>query len=235
MHDCQRFREEWIAGLTEDSDACESCRSFCEDSRLILQSIEGAAQPVPELSEKYWDRFDDRLCSGLATENASRRYRLYWKWSTAAATAAIAVVITWTGMRPSQPIAEDASVTPQIEFVEDHMKGLNPTVATFLGQSELFLRSFTKIDPSFDEDLEDARSRAKQDLAQIGTQQLRAADFVPARMALDEYEAVLREIKNVDSARDITDIQTRIRSSGLIANMAAYQPRLIMVAGGRQQ
>jgi hypothetical protein len=38
-------------------------------------------------------------------------------------------------------------VTPEIEFVEDHITELNPTVVTFLGQSELFLRSFTKIDP----------------------------------------------------------------------------------------
>jgi hypothetical protein len=233
MHDCQRFREEWIAGLTEDAGACELCGSFCEDSRLILQSIDGAAQPIPELSEKYWDRFDDRLRSGLATENAWRRYRFYGKTSMAAAAAVIAVIITSAGMRAPQSIEEGAKTMPQIEFVDDHIKGLNPTVVTFLGQSELFLRSFTKIDPSYEEDLQDARSRAKQDLAEIRRQQLRAADFAPVRMALDEYESVLREIKNVDSAGDIADIQTRIRRSGLIANMTAYQPQLIMVVGGR--
>jgi hypothetical protein len=238
MHDCQRFREDWIAGLAEDGGDCEPCRSFCEDARLLLQAVEGATPPVPELSEPYWDRFDDRLRWGLVQENASRTHRLYWRWSgVAAAAAALAVVINWGGLRIDQPAVEsveNAKATPQIEFVDDHIKDLNPTVVAFLGQSELFLRSFTKIDPSYDEDLRDARSRAKQDLAEIETQKLRAADFAPARIALDEYENFLRDIKNVDSARDITDIQTRIRRSGLIANMKAYQPQVIMVAGGKR-
>jgi len=234
MHDCQRFREDWIAGLAEDAGGCELCRSFCEDSRLILKSIEGATQPIPELSEKYWDQFDDRLLSCLSMENASRRYRFYGRTSMAAAAAAIALVIAWSGMRPSPPIEQNAKTMPEIEFVEDHIEGLNPTVVTFFGQSELFLRSFTKINPSYEEDIQDARSRAKEDLTEIERQKLRAADFAPARIALDEYETFLREIKNVDSAGDITDIQTRIRRSGLIANMTAYQPLLIMAAGGRQ-
>jgi|KBSSwiStaDraftv2_1062776.scaffolds.fasta_scaffold65020_4 hypothetical protein len=235
MHDCQRFREEWIAGLTEDAGGCEPCLSFCEDSRLILQSIDGASQPIPELSEKYWDQFDGRLRSGLANENAWRRYRFYGKTSMAAAAASIVLVFTWAAIRPSQPIGENAKVTPEIEFVEDHITELNPTVVTFLGQSELFLRSFTKIDPSYEDDLQDARSRAKQDLAEIKTQQLRAADFSPVRMTLDEYESVLREIKNVDSAAQIADIQARIRRSGLIASMTAYQPHVMMVVGGRHR
>jgi len=50
-------------------------------------------------------------------------------------------------------------------------------------------------------------------------------------MALDEYENYLREIKNADSAPDIVEIQTRIRGSGLIANMKAYQPQPILVDG----
>ncbi len=99
----------------------------------------------------------------------------------------------------------------------------------FLGQSELFLRSFTKIDPSYKEDVQDARDRAREDLAEIERQKLRAADFTPVQMALDEYESFLRDIKNLDSANDIGDIQTRIRRSGLIANMTAYQPRMILV------
>jgi hypothetical protein len=48
-------------------------------------------------------------------------------------------------------------------------------------------------------------------------------------MALDEYESVLREIKNVDSAEDVSDIQSRIRNSGLISSMKAYQPQVVLV------
>jgi len=233
MHDCQRFREDWIVGLTEDAGECELCRSFCEDSRLILQAIEAATPPVPQLSTTFWDQFDDQVRAGLVMENTSRMHRFYWKWSAVAATAVIAVGVSWAGMRTYGPFGT-AKAASQIEFVDDHIKGLNPTVVDFLGQSELFLRTVTKIDPSFEEDLQDARSRAKEGLSEIERQKLRAADFAPVQMALDEYEDFLREIKNVDSAGELADIQTRIRKSGLIANMDAYQPQVIFVAGGRQ-
>lgn len=235
MHDCQRFREDWIAGLEKDFGTCEPCRSFCEDAQLLLQAIEGAAPPVPELPEVYWNRFDARLRASLVRENTSRRYQFYGKWSTVAAAAAVVVVITWSGMRTAPPVAEEAQAPPQIEFDDDHIKGLNPTVVAFLGQSELFLRNFTKIDPSYNQDLQDAQYQARQDLAEIERQKLRAADFAPVRMALDEYETFLREIKNLDSATDIAEIQSRIRRSGLIAYMKAYQPQVILVAGGRQR
>jgi hypothetical protein len=152
------------------------------------------------------------------------------KWAAATAAAAIALVLTWGGMRTPPAGDEVRATAPQVEFVDDHIQGLNPTVVAFLGQSELFLRSFTKIDPSYKEDVQDARDRAKEDLAEIERQKLRAADFTPVQMALDEYESFLRDIKNLDSANDIGDIQTRIRRSGLIANMTAYQPRMILVS-----
>jgi len=47
---------------------------------------------------------------------------------------------------------------------------------------------------------------------------------------LNEYESILREIKNLDSAEDIADIQMRIRRNGLIANLKAYQPRVILAS-----
>jgi hypothetical protein len=230
MHDCQRFREDWTAGLVEDFGDCEDCRRFCEQAQFILQVTSGEAQPLPELSDAYWEGYDDRLRAKLARENVSRTYRLYWKWSAvpAAAAAAIVVVMTWGGPRILQPIANEGNATPQIEFVDNHIKGLNPSVVEFLGQSELFLRSFTKIEPSYTQDLEDAQIRAKESLGEIETQKLRTADFAPVQIALDEYESVLRDIKNLDSADDVADIQTRIRSSGLIANINAYQPQVML-------
>jgi len=227
MHDCQRFREDWVAGLAKDFGDCKECLSFCDDAQFILLATKAA--PIPELSEAFWDRYDDRLRDRL---DASRSYRFYWKWSaTAAAAAVIAVVMTWGGMRLSQLTPEDAKATPRIELVDDHIKGLNPTIVPFLAQSELYLRNFTKIDPSYkyEEDLQDAQIRAKQVLAEIKTQKLRAADFAPVGIALDEYENVLRDIKNLDSADDVGQIQTVIRSSGLIASMKAYQPQVMLV------
>jgi len=227
MHDCQRFREDWVAGLAKDFGDCQECLSFCEEVQFILQATK--AEPIPEPSEAYWDRYDDRLRDKL--ESVSRPYWMYWKWAaTAAAAAMILVVLSWGGMRMSQPATVDETqATPQIELVDDHIKGLNPTVVPFLAQSELFLRNFTKIDPSYTEDLQDAQARARQGLAEIKTQKLRAADFGPVRIALDEYESVLRDIKNLDSADDVAEIQGVIRSSGLIASMKAYQPQITLV------
>jgi hypothetical protein len=50
------------------------------------------------------------------------------------------------------------------------------------------------------------------------------------RITLDQYENVLREIKNLSSSQELTDVQTRILSNGLIANMKAYQPQVMLVS-----
>jgi hypothetical protein len=235
MHDCQKFREDWVAGFANESVDCKECRRFCEEAQFILQATE--AKPVPELSEAFWDRYDDRLRDRL--EDASQTYRLYWKWSAAAAAAAITVVITWGGMREFRPAVDeltaeaeaDANTIPQIELDDDHIKGLNPTVVSFLAQSELYLRNFTKIEPGKEDlqDLHEAQARAKHVLADIQTQRLRTADFVPVGIALDEYESVLRDINNLESPDDVAQIQAVIRNSGLIASMRAYQPQVVLV------
>jgi len=231
MHDCQRFREDWIAGSVEDFGDCDACRGFCEEAQLILQATDGVAQPMPELSEYHWNRFDGRLRENLVHHNAARRVRVYWKWggALAAAAATFAIVVSWGGFRTSQPISAQAK-EEHIQLNSDHIQGLNPTVVNFLGQSEMFLRSFTKIEPSDVEDLADARNRAKQDLKETGEQRALAGDFAPVRIALDEYEGVLRDIKNLDSPEDLIDVQTRIQRNGLITNMMAYQPRLTLIS-----
>jgi hypothetical protein len=231
MHDCQRFREDWVAGEAEDFGDCGECRSFCEEAQFILRATDGAAQPAPEFSEYYWNRFEGRMRENLLHENAAHTYRVYWKWSAfAAAAAAVVGVLTWGGMRVTQPIVDYVKETPEIEYVDDHIEGLNPTVVEFLGQSELFLRNFSHIEPSYEEDLQDAQSRAKQGLTVIAQQKARTADFEPVLIALDEYENVLREIKNLDSPEELADIQARIRSNGLIAKMGAYQPQVMLVS-----
>ena len=228
MHDCQRFREDWIAGSAEDFGDCVECRNFCQEAQVILQAT--AAQPIPEFAEAYWDHFEDRLRSKLMSENRSAS-RVYWKWSAAlAAAAALAVVVTWGTLRETKPDVEDAASASQIEMNDDHIKGLDPMVVEYLEQSELFLRNFTKIEPSYVEDLDDSRARAKESLLEIGEQRQLAGNFAPVRIALDEYENVLREIKNVNAGEDLADLQTRIRRNGLIANLKAYQPHAMLVS-----
>jgi hypothetical protein len=232
MHDCQRFREDWVAGEADDFGDCGECRGFCEEAQLILQATNGAAQPVPEFSGFYWNRFEGRMRENLVHENTAQTDRVYWKWSAfAAAAAAVAGVVTWGGMRVTQPVVDYVKQAPQIEYVDDHIEGLNPTVVAFLEESELFLRNFSHIEPTHQEDLQDAQAHAKQGLAEIAQQRVRAADFEPVGIALDEYENVLREIKNLDTPEELAEIQARIRSNGLIANMRAYQPQVVLVSG----
>jgi len=231
MHECQRFREDWIAGGAEDFGDCGECRSFCEEAQLILRATDGVAQPVPELSEYYWNRFDVRLRENLVHENAAHTSRFYWKWSVyAGAAAAVVAVVSWSGLRMAQPIVDYVKQTPQIEYVDDHIEGLNPSVVSFLEESELYLRNFSHIEPSDKEDLQDAQAQAKQGLSEIAQQRVRAADFEPVETTLDEYENVLREIKNLETPDELAEIQARIRSNGLIANMNAYQPQAILVS-----
>jgi len=224
MHDCQRFREDWIDGTAEDPVDCKECRSFCEEADAILKATASAAPPIPEFSEEYWSGLEHRLRKTLIQENALRSSHRYWKWSAVAAAAVVAVVVTWGTIRPAQPIA------PQIKIIDDHIQGLDPMVVAYLERSELFLRNFTKIEPSYVEDVADSRALAKHSLMEIGEQKELAGSFAPVRITLDEYENVLREIKNLDSNEELSDLQTRILASGLIANMKAYQPQVLLLS-----
>ncbi|HET9216867.1 MAG TPA: hypothetical protein VFR18_07805 [Terriglobia bacterium] len=231
MHDCQRFREEWIAGSVE-ATSCESCRHFCDEAEFVLTTLSASSSPVPHASDLYWTGMENRLRARILEANAvaeRRSSRLRWMTAVAAA-ASLAIVLTWGSLRLPGPSSELPMTPMSIEFDSNHIADLDPGVVKFLGQSELFVRSFSKIDPTFEPDIEDARERASRTLAGIAVQKKAAADFDPVRITLDEYESILREIKNLDSPQDITDIQTRIRRNGLVANLKAYQPRVIHVS-----
>lgn len=225
MHDCQKFREAWVSDTAGGPVDCEECRRFSEEAGVILRAAASAAPPMPEFPEEYWNRLDHQLREMLIQENPSRSAHAHWKWSAlAAAAAAIAVMVAWGTIRPVQPSE------PQIKIVEDHIQGLDPMVVAFLERSELFLRNFTKIEPSYMEDLDDSQARAKQSLMEIGEEKKLAGNFAPVRITLDEYENVLREIKNLGSSEELPDLQTRILAGGLIANMKAYQPHVMLVS-----
>jgi hypothetical protein len=234
MHDCQSYREDWLAGTEEGPVDCGECRSFCEDANAVLIATVVGAPPLPDVSEEYWKGFENRLRSSLARENAARSFRSYWKWSAVAAAAAIAAVVTWGTIRPVRRVEPQITAqqvaSPQIEVVDDHIQGLDPMVVAYLGRSELFLRNYTKIEPSDKEDLNDSRALAKQSLVEIAEQKKLAGNFAPVRITLDQYENILREIKNLNSNQELTDVQTRILTNGLIANMKAYQPQVMLVS-----
>jgi hypothetical protein len=234
MHDCQRFRETWIAGSGNELPFCEDCREFCREAAAILAALDAAFEPAPRFPEEYWDDFSSRIRTRIVEENASKRLRTARTRALAAfaAVACVVLAVTWGILRVSEPVVQraDAAQTYRIEVVDDHIQGLDAHVVDYLGRSELFLRSFTKIEPSRIEDIEDARVRASRSLAGIATQKSAAGDFYPVRIVLDEYEGVLHEIKNIESSEDIADIKTRIQRNGLIANLKAYQPRVVLVS-----
>jgi len=231
MHDCQKFREEWISGCgAGEETGCDECRLFCEDASAILAALR-CSNPVPEGSAPYWEWFGTRLRARLVQDNAVADLRAArYRWLASFATAAsIAVALTWGSLRIPTP-NEHAGSAGAIALETDHIQGLDRGVVDFLAQSELLVRDFTKINPSYKEDVADARERASRSLISLSHQKRAAADFDPVRITLDEYESVLREIKNLDSPDDVADIQMRIRRNGLIANLKAYQPRVVQVS-----
>jgi hypothetical protein len=234
MHDCQKFREDWLDGLQTEKPVCGDCREYCQDATAVLMALDKLRDPGPEVSDNYWADFNSRLRVNLVKANASKKRSTLRMYSIAAVGAAACIVftITWATLRLSAPPLQDAqSRQPgQIALVDDHIEGLDTQVVDYLGRSELFLRTFTKIEPSRIEDIEDARIRASRNLAGIANQKEAAADFAPVRITLDEYESVLRDIKNMDSLEDIADIKSRIQRNGLIANLKAYQPRVMLVS-----
>jgi hypothetical protein len=237
MHDCQKYREEWLDAAAEEITGCEKCRQFCTEAAALFQVMSPAARPAFEMPDGYWSGFEDRLRSNLANTNRAGTSWMSWRLRIAAAAAA-AVAAVWLGFRvssvPDPGVAESGVAEPgvegHIEFVDTHIEGLDLAVVDFLRQSELDLRTFTKIKPSYTEDIEDARRRASRALEGIAGKKKAAGDFAPVRIALDEYESVLREIKNLDSSRDISDIQKRIHRNGLVASLNAYQPRVLLVS-----
>jgi len=228
MHDCQKFREDWIAGSIPEDPPCEDCRQFCGEAGAILATLDAMYKPAAETSEEYWTSFSSQLRTNLIAENASKRFRAFRARAMAALAVAASIVfaVTWGTLQVSSPDVQGT----EVRYVNSHIKDLDPQVVDYLGRSELFLRSVTKIEPSRIEDIEDARERASRNLAAIASQKAAAGDFAPVRIALDEYESVLRDIKNMDSSDDIADIKTRIHRNGLIANFKAYQPHVVLVS-----
>lgn len=232
MHDCQKFREDWIAGCGAGEDTgCDECRLFCEDASAILTALR-SMNPVPDVEAPYWSWFGARLRARLLDEDTAARARVArYRWMAAfTAVASVALVLTWGSLLIPTPAQHDSALA-NVVVETDHIEGLDRGVVDFLAQSELLVRDFTKIEPSYQEDIADARERASRSLASLNQQKEAAADFAPVRITLDEYEGVLRDIKNLHTPEDIADIQMRIRRNGLIANLKAYQPRVVQVSG----
>lgn len=229
MHDCQRFREDWIGGSVGESPDCEDCRKFCEEADGVLAALDTPVDDA-QLPEAYWASFNNRLRRKLVDETTAAASSRYWmRWvPVLASAAAVVIVVSWVGFLRN-PV-NTKSPEPAARLEDNHIEGLDPSVVRYLGQAELDLRNFSKIEPSYKDEIEDARERASRSLAAIAERKEAADDFAPVRITLDEYENVLREIKNLDSPEDLRDVQSRIRRNGLIAKIKAYQPRVVLAS-----
>ena len=119
------------------------------------------------------------------------------------------------------------------QLITESILDLDPVTVDFMEQSELFLRIFSKLTV---DDVEDLAESQQVSLAQIPNLALRreaAMDFPPVLVVLDEYEDILRDVRNLPeevSEEDIADIQERIHRTGLVAKMKTYQPNMTLVA-----
>jgi len=245
MHDCQRFCEDLADRILAANDpvndkdmpadeaewmSCESCLSFYRDAKAILDVIDSASPRPAELPEAYWQDFSSRLQSNLQ-EGRRRLFTPSRAWTLLAVAASLLVVLGLAGYRTLSP-RKIAVVTDARDSVvhtnEDPMSDLDSVTVDYLGQSELFLRTFVKLRSTDTEDLADARTRAGRQLVELHQRKEAASEIPPVRGVLEDYETVLRDINNLrrPSAADIAEIQYRIERNGLIAAMKAYQPRL---------
>jgi hypothetical protein len=248
MHDCRKFRERVIgAGEAQvrsatAAEGCPGCGRFLAETLAVYRALDsgdfGAPGPAIPDAEEAWRRFETGFRRRLAQEPAPRfRPLAGWiefspqlrrlKWPAFAAAAACLALIFAVG-----PFRPDGGAPPTADVVESPLP-LDPRTVEFLGRSEMFLRTFAKIDPADTADIRDARERARTQVAALARSKAGAAAVPPVWTALEDYESVLREIKNLDDASadaDVRDIQARIARWGLIATMKGYQPRVERIA-----
>ena len=125
MHDCHRFREDWIDGAIGDPAGCDDCRQFCQEADAVLAAVE-ISRPG-EASEEYWAGFGNRLRTRLIRESAATQERaLRTRWIVAFASAAsVVLAVTWAGLYNNPAEATRHAV---IRFDNDHIEGLDPRV-----------------------------------------------------------------------------------------------------------
>jgi hypothetical protein len=246
MHDCRKFREEWTdrvigpwriersPAFRAEIESCSECEHFFEDVTAIDQALDNPGGATFQAAPDYWEQCEQQLRAVLSREPApartdsasARAWRPLVRWAAIAAAVVLAVGISnyFEGHKPQPDPA------PALENVENASLDLDPATVAFLGQSEMYLRAFTKIEPPDRTELDDARARARTQLAGMNERKEAADMTPPLRAVLDEYESVLRDIKNLDddADEDVLDIQQRIARRGLILDLKTFQPRVTL-------
>ena len=248
MHHCEEFRErmtehiidrEELAGYSEfqrELLICQSCADFYAESKDLIEAMSTVEFGV---SEEQWSAMDHRLRMSLMPVSAQRsgwNFRMSMP-AIAGAAALLLLTIGIYRLTPPSPVGAlyerpgRSQTAPTIEAPSDRVL-LDPVTVDFLEQSELLLRSVMKLEPADTEDVADAKKIAVEQLMGIDQRKQAAADAPPVVNVMEKYETVLRDIRNLNGqtmAEDISDLQTRIEKNGLIANMKAFQPGVVLV------
>jgi len=248
MHHCEEFREritehiidrEDLAGYSEfqrELLICQSCADFYAESKDLIEAMSTVEFGV---SEEQWSAMDHRLRMSLMPVSAQRsgwNFRMSMP-AIAGAAALLLLTIGIYQLTPPSPVGAlyerpgRSQTAPTVEASSDRVL-LDPVTVDFLEQSELLLRSVMKLEPADTEDVADAKKIAVEQLMGIDQRKQAAADAPPVVNVMEKYETVLRDIRNLNGqtmAEDISDLQTRIEKNGLIANMKAFQPGVVLV------
>ncbi len=247
MHQCEEFRERITEHIIDREDLaenaefhhelliCSACSEFYAESREMIDALSTVDLSI---SQRQWDGIEHRLRMRIV--NAQAVAAVYDRRKTGAhraplqfVFAAAAMLLMTIGLyRLATPLLNtQRAAAPQTVYV-DHSVPLDPVTVDFLEESELLLRNVMKITPTDVDDLADAKQVAGGQLADIAQRKEAAADVPPVVDAIETYETILRDLRNLDersAAEDIADIQSRIRKNGIIANMKAFQPSVTTV------
>jgi hypothetical protein len=241
--------------LTRELLVCSSCADFYAESRDLMDAISEVHFEIPE---EHWDAMADRLHSRIVTDRPAKIRESWFDrlglsglgfrgYATAMAGAIAILLVTFGIYRLSTPLVGQVAVkteesrptvnTPPVAVVTSNAP-LDPVTVDFLEQSELLLRSVMKLQPTSIDDLKDARETAGRQLVALDQRKEAASEIPPVVNMMGKYELILREIRNLKgqaAAEDITDIQNRIEKNGLIADMQAFQPKVVAADADRKE
>lgn len=124
---CDELRRRWIDARysANELDAetrvhiseCEACRAYVAEAENLdaLMAIDRDEEPRPG--------FDTRFFARLADAKKPRRRFLDWRWllsTGAAATAAAALLLWFTGTGRTPPMADDLELAVHLEMLQEY-------------------------------------------------------------------------------------------------------------------
>ncbi len=258
MHVCEEFRERITERILDHRDIeqeaeiqrelllCSDCAEFHAESRELIDALSGVAFDV---TDEQWNAMAGRLNARIHQDDAARRKPVWSRlpglspvgsraWLPAfGAVAAMLLVMAGVYRLSARliqtvPATANPPLSAALDPVADPDPTLDPVTVEFIEQSELLLRNVMNLKPNSPDDVEQAKTIAARQLIALDQRKQAAVDNQPVVIAMDKYENILREIRNISSrpvADDIADIQNRIERNGLIAGLKAFQPRINVV------